>query len=114
MACVVKTHPDNAGLVQRVTLEARPRGGPLGLPYKSKKLEKFEMAVQRLVLIHPREFKISTIKDINPIANMKALPEDSEKTQDTEVEKIIEEEKNDTEDVVSDGKALEMSEVEEN
>ena len=29
MACVVKTHPEKAGLVQRVTLEARPRRGPL-------------------------------------------------------------------------------------
>ena len=47
MACVVKTHPDEAGLVRRIMLEARPRGGPLGLPYKSKKLEKLEMAVQR-------------------------------------------------------------------
>ena len=34
MAHLVETHPDEAGLVQRVTLEARPRGGPLGLPYK--------------------------------------------------------------------------------
>ena len=50
------------------------------------------MAVQRLVLIHPREFEIPTIKDIDPIANMKAVPEDSEKTQDNEVENIIEEE----------------------
>ena len=68
------------------------------------------MAVQRLVLIHPREFKIPTVKDIDPVANMKALPEDSEKAQDAEVEKIIEEEKNDAEDIASNGKALEMDE----
>ena len=48
------------------------------------------MAVQRLVLILPRELKIPTIKDIDPIANMKTLPEDYEKTQDDEVERIIE------------------------
>ena len=59
------------------------------------------MAVQGLVLIHPRKFEIPTIKDIDPIANMKALPEDSEKTQDDEVENIIEEE-----DDVSNNKAL--------
>ena len=82
MAHVVKTHPDEAGLVRRVTLEARPRGGPLGLPYKSKKLEKFKMAVQRLVLIHPRELEIPTIKNIDPVTNMKTLPEDDEKAQD--------------------------------
>ena len=99
MACVVKTHPDQAGLVRRVTLEARPRGGPLGLPYKSKKLEKFEMAVQRLVLIHPRELEIPTIKDIDPIANMKTLPEDYEKAQDDEVDRIIEIEDDDISDV---------------
>ena len=102
MARVVKTHPDKAGLVRRVTLEARPRGGPLGLPYKSKKLEKFK------ILIHPREFKIPTIKNIDPIANMKALPEDSEKTQDDEVKNIIEEE-----DDVSDNKALQEDEPED-
>ena len=72
------------------------------------------MAVQRLVLIHPREFEIPTIKDINPIANMKALPEDSEKTQDIEVEKVIKEEKeNDVEDDASDDKALEIDEPED-
>ena len=54
MARVVDTHPDNAGLVWRVTLEARPRGGLLGLPYTPKNLERFQMAVQRLVLIHPK------------------------------------------------------------
>ena len=69
------------------------------------------MAVQRLVLIHPREFEILTVKDIDPIANMKALPEDSEKAQDVEVENIIKEEKeNDAEDDVSNDKALEENE----
>ena len=72
------------------------------------------MAVQRLVLIHPREFEIPTVKDIDPIANIKALPENSEKAQDFEVENIIEEEReNDVEDDVSDDKALEMDEPEE-
>ena len=108
MACVVETHPDEAGLIQRVTLKARPRGGPLGFPYKSKKLEKFKITVQRLVLIHPREFEIPTVKDIDPIANMKALPEDSEKTQDDEVENIIKEE-----DDVSNDKALQEDEPED-
>ena len=46
MARVVETRPDEAGLARRITLEARLRGGLLGLPYQSKKLEKFEMAIQ--------------------------------------------------------------------
>ena len=71
------------------------------------------MAVQRLVLIHPRELKIPTMEDIDPVANMKALPEDSEKAQDAEVEKIIEEEKNDVEDAASDDKALKTDEPED-
>ena len=71
------------------------------------------MAIQRLVLIHPREFEIPTVKDIDPIANMKALPEDSEKAQDIEVKKVIKEEKeNNVEDDVSNDKALETSEPE--
>ena len=95
-------------------LEARPIGGPLGLPYKLKRLEKFEMAIQQLVLIHPREFEIPTVKDIDLIANMKALPEDSKKAQDIEVKKIIEEEKeNNVEDDASDDKALKVDELEE-
>ena len=53
MARVIKTHPDTNRLVRKVTLEARPQGGPLGLPYVPKNLETFKMAVQRLVLIHP-------------------------------------------------------------
>ena len=40
-------------ICRNVTLEARLRGGPLGLPYVPKYLETFKMAVQRLVLIHP-------------------------------------------------------------
>ena len=63
MARVIKTHPDANGLVRKVTLEARPRGGPLGLPFVSKDLETFKMAVQRLVLIHPRELEIPKIQD---------------------------------------------------
>ena len=74
----------------------------------------FQMAVQRLVLIHPREFEIPTAKDINPIANMKALPEDSEKAQNVGVKKVIKEEKeNDVEDNASDDKALTMEEPED-
>ena len=69
------------------------------------------MAVQRLVLIHPRELDIPTVKDINPVATMKALPEDNEKlVQDADVEK------NNPEDVASDGqdtgKVLETEEPE--
>ena len=111
---MVQTHPDEASLVRCVTLEARPRGGPLGLPYTPKKLERFQIAVQRLVLIHPRELNIPTVKDIDPVTMMKALPEDSEKVvQDAEVEKVVKEEKNDPEDVASQGKALKTEEPEE-
>ena len=60
-------------------MEARPRGQPLGLPYTSKKLEKFQMAVQRLNLINPKELKIPTVEEINPVARM--LPLDSTKLQ---------------------------------
>ena len=71
------------------------------------------MAVQRLILIHPRELDIPTVKDIDPVAMMKALPEDSEKVvQDAEVEKVAEEEKNDPEDVASNGKALKTEDPE--
>ena len=108
MARVVETHPDQAGLVWRVTLEARPRGGPLGLPYKSKKLEKFEMAVQGLVLIHPRELEIPMIKDIDPVTNTKTLPEDNKKAQNDEVDRIIE-----IEDDVSDDKTLQDNKPED-
>ena len=46
MALVVQTHLDEKGLCRRVTLQARPRGGPVGLPYVPKDLESFQMAVQ--------------------------------------------------------------------
>ena len=55
LARVLKTSLDEAGLCRRVTLEARPRGGNLGLPYISKDLEEFDMATQQLVSIHPHE-----------------------------------------------------------
>ena len=72
------------------------------------------MAICRLVLIHPREFQIPTLKDMDPIANMMAIPEDSEKAQDVEVEKVIKEEKeNNGEDDVSEYKALKMDEPED-
>ena len=55
---------DEGGLCRRVTLEARPRGGKLGLPYIAKDLEQFDMAMQRLVLIHPHEAEIIKEKDL--------------------------------------------------
>ena len=58
MARVRERFLDEAGLCRRVSLEARPRGGNLGLPYKSKDLYVFEMAIQRLILIHPHEASI--------------------------------------------------------
>ena len=63
MARVVETHLDESGLCWRVTLEARPRGGPVGLTYVSQDLERFQMAVQRLVLIHPRELEVPKLED---------------------------------------------------
>ena len=57
---------------------------------------------------------LCTVKDIDPIANMKVLPEDSEKAQDIEVKNIIKEGKeNYVEDDVSDDKALKVDEPEE-
>ena len=53
------------------------------------------------------------MEDIDPVANMKALPEDSEKAQDAEVKKIIKEKENNAEDVASDCKALKIDEPEE-
>ena len=58
LARVIKTFLDEAGLCRRVMLEARPRGGNLGLPYISKDLEQFDMATQRLVLMHPHKAEI--------------------------------------------------------
>ena len=63
MACVIETHPDENGLCRKVTLEARPRGGPLGLPYIPKDLETFKMAVQCVVMIDPRELEIPKLQD---------------------------------------------------
>ena len=73
LARVIKTSLDEAGLCRRVTLEARPRGGPLGLPYISKDLEEFDMAAQRLVLIHPHEAEMLTDDDISQAS---AAPKD--------------------------------------
>ena len=64
LARVIKTFLDEAGLCRRVTLEARPRGRNLGLPYIPKDLEQFDMATQRLVLIHPHEAMILKEKDL--------------------------------------------------
>ena len=65
MARVTQTFLDEAGLCRRVKLEARPRGGPLGLPYIPKNLETFKMATQRLVLLHPHEAEILTKGDLS-------------------------------------------------
>ena len=67
------------------------------------------MAVQCLVLIHPRELKIPTIKDIDPFANMKTLPEDYKKAQDDEVNRIIKIEDDD----ISNDKTLQENEAED-
>ena len=50
MARVIKMFLDEAGLCRRVTLEARPRGGNLSLPYVSKDLEQFDMATRGAVV----------------------------------------------------------------
>ena len=63
MAHVIETHPDENGLCRKVTLEARPHGRPLGLPYIPKDLETFKMAVQRLVLIQSRELEVPKLQD---------------------------------------------------
>ena len=85
------THPDDSGLVCHVTLEARPRGGPLGFPYTAKNLEQFQMAVQRLVLIHPRELEIPKMEDIGAVS-LKAFLKDAEKViEDIEKMKITSE-----------------------
>ena len=84
MARVIETYPDDDGLVRKVTLEARPRGGPFGLPYVPKNLEKFNMAVQCLVLIHPRELEIPSIQDFATTkenATTEDLPFSKEKTE---------------------------------
>ena len=60
LARVYDVTKDEEGLVRTAHLEARPPGGKPGLPYTSKQLQKFPMAVQRLVLIHPVEQEIYT------------------------------------------------------
>ena len=49
---------DEDRLCRKVTLEAKPPGGKPGLPYESKGLQRFEMATQRLVLLHPHNLEI--------------------------------------------------------
>ena len=65
LARVTKTHLDEAGLCRRVTLVARPRGGPVGLPYIAKDPEQFDMVTQRLVLIHPHEASMLKKEDLD-------------------------------------------------
>ena len=55
LAQVIETDDDKDGLCRKVTLEAKPPGGKPGLPYEFKGLQRFKMAVQRLVLLHPHE-----------------------------------------------------------
>ena len=64
LARVIATDADEDGLCRKVTLEARPPGGKPGLPYDAKDLQRFEMAVQRLVLIHPHTLDIPTAKAV--------------------------------------------------
>ena len=49
------------------------------MPYTPKNLERFQMEVQRLFLIHPRELEIPKVKDIDPVTLMKALSENAKK-----------------------------------
>ena len=81
MARVIETHLDESGLCRRVTLEAWPRGRPVGLPYVPKDLERFQMAVQRLVLIHPRELEVPKLEDFT-IAPEKVTTKDLAFTQE--------------------------------
>ena len=87
MARVVETHPDQSGLCRRVTLEAMPRGGSVRLPYVSKNLERFQMAVQRLVLIHPRELEVLKLEDIS--TTPEKVTQDTENDISMDSEKII-------------------------
>ena len=66
MARVVQTFLDQAGLCRKVKLEAKARRRPLGLPYVPKKLESFEMATQRIVLLHPHEVEMLSNQDLSP------------------------------------------------
>ena len=56
LARVVLVHPDDCDVVRTVTVHLRPRHKKeKGLPYKSKTMTEFPVAVQRLVVIVPRE-----------------------------------------------------------
>ena len=83
MARVINTHLDEAGLCRRVTLESRPKGGKLGLPYKSKDLEVFDMATQRLILIHPHEAGMIKKEELTS-QDSTLLPQDSKDSKDSQ------------------------------
>ena len=56
LAKVVLIHPDDCGVVRTVTVNLRPRHKrEKALPYKSKVMTEFPVAVQRLVVIVPKE-----------------------------------------------------------
>ena len=56
LARIVKVHPDKSGLVRTVTIQLRPRHAKeKATPYKARKMTEFPVAVQRLVVIVPRE-----------------------------------------------------------
>ena len=49
----VESEADEAGLCRKVMLKAKPPGSKPGLPFEPKALQRFQMSVQRLVLIYP-------------------------------------------------------------
>ena len=56
LARIVKVHPDRSGVVRTVTVQLRPKlAKEKATPYKAKKMTEFPVAVQRLVVIVPRE-----------------------------------------------------------
>ena len=56
LAKVQRVHPDASGVVRTVTVGMRPRDArDRTLPYRSRPLLEFEVAVQRLVVILPKE-----------------------------------------------------------
>ena len=69
-------------------MEARPRGGPSDLLYISQDLERFQMAVQRLVLIHPRELELIKKEDFIT-AQEKVNMEDTAEYNAMDIAKII-------------------------
>ena len=81
LARVYEVDKDEDGLVRTVHLEARPPGGKPGLPYTAKQLQRFPMAVQRLVLIHPVEQEIYTDQQIADLSETAAEPDDHEKAE---------------------------------